>query len=214
MKIDAFLMSCPARASVREATLASFSRTDWPGPLVCVIDDQAIEHRVRAITATWRRLLERALASDADFLLLLEDDVEFNRHLHHNLQRWAPPQRLGGTRPFFGSLYNAQRPYLLRNAAQCFFVMDPSAFWGSQALLLSRVTVGYLLRFWDPEAAADVLTSRLAARIGPLYQHLPSLVQHTGAVSTWGGIQHAAPDFDPDFRATGPTAKSELELSW
>lgn len=216
MKIEAFLMSCPARAEVREATLASFSRTDWPGPPVCVIDDGAMENRVRAITANWRRLIARALESSADFFLMLEDDLELNRYLHHNLQCWRPPRRLGGRRPFFGSLYNPRHPYILSEVGHGFVVTDPNSFWGSQALLLSRATAGYLLRFWDDDGVGDILMSRLAARVGPIYQHSPSLVQHTGVTSTWGGIQHGAHDFDPDFRAAAPARGDArpLDASW
>jgi hypothetical protein len=41
----------------------------------------------------------------------------------------------------------------------------------------------------------------LAARLGPIYYHTPSLVQHLGRQSAWGGHFHYAPDFDPKFKA-------------
>jgi hypothetical protein len=213
--IDAFLMSCAARAAVRAATLASFARTDWARPLVEVIDDGRTGDRVHAINSTWRRLLERALESEADFFLLLEDDLEFNRHLLHNLSAWRPLREASGNGAFFGSLYNPQRSFRLRDAAQHFSVAEPYEFWGSQALVLSRGTVGYILRSWDPYRAADILVAQRAAQVSPLYQHVPSLVQHTGTVSTWGGIQHAAADYEPNFRVESqPLFALRAQVVW
>lgn len=201
LRIDAFLMSCPARAETRARTRESFAQTDWQGPLVEVIDDGAVADKVGAITATWRRLLERALEGGADFCLLTEDDLEFNPCLRHNLLAWQPLRSASANRPFFGSLYNPQRNYLFRNDAEHFQICEPDGFWGSQAVLLSRVLVRYLLSAWAPTVAADVLLARTAARVTALYQHIPSLAQHTGFQSTWGGIQHIAHDYDPRFRA-------------
>jgi SAM-dependent methyltransferase len=42
--------------------------------------------------------------------------------------------------------------------------------------------------------------SRLAARVCRIYYHLPSLVQHVGRQSVWGGHYHYTPDFDPEWR--------------
>ena len=43
--------------------------------------------------------------------------------------------------------------------------------------------------------------SRLAAKGGwAIYYYAPSLVQHVGRESTWGGGYHYAPDFDPRFK--------------
>lgn len=200
----ALLMSCPPRSVVRAATVASFARTDWQGGLEEVIDDETSGDRLRGITRTWRRLMQRALECDADFYLMMEDDLELNVHIEHNLRRWAPLRGKAGNQPFFGSLYNPQRPFIIRRDALNYFVADPNDFWGTQAIVVSRATVGYLLRFWDDGAVADIMMSRLAARVSAIYHHAPSLAQHTGNVSTWGGIQHTAADYDPLFRTTAP----------
>jgi hypothetical protein len=47
----------------------------------------------------------------------------------------------------------------------------------------------------------DIRMSRLAGRKCPLFYHTPSLVQHVGERSTWGGSFHWAQDFSPDWRA-------------
>jgi hypothetical protein len=192
VRIEAFMMSCPARAEVRARTRDSLLRSDWYGPLVEVIDDGVVADKVGAITATWGRMLGRALESGADFCLLLEDDVEFNPNLRHNLLAWQPLRLASANQPFFGSLYNPQRNYLFRDDAEHFQVCEPEGFWGSQAVLLSRVLVRYVLAAWEPTVAADVLLARTAARVTALYQHTPSLAQHTGFHSTWGGIQRRA----------------------
>jgi len=186
---------------VRAQTAAAFAATDWGAAFEEIIDDGACPDRVRSINRTWRRMLERAQAEGSEFCLLLEDDLDFNVHLRCNLSRWRPLARASADRPFFGSLYNPQRSYLLRQVAEHFIVAEPWGFWGTQGIVLSRATVGYVLREWDESQAADLMLARAAARVSPLYQHVPSLVQHTGHVSTWGGIQHAAADFDRHFCA-------------
>jgi hypothetical protein len=44
--------------------------------------------------------------------------------------------------------------------------------------------------------------ARLAGRLDrPLYYHVPSLVQHVGKKSVWGGFFHQAADYDPLWKA-------------
>ena len=44
----------------------------------------------------------------------------------------------------------------------------------------------------------DIKISRLAAQLDePIFYHVPSLVQHVGKRSTWGGKFHFAADYDP-----------------
>ena len=151
MKLAAFLMSCPERADVRAATLRSFASTDWSDNVEVLIDQRGgpqVQH-LQNIAATWRRLVELALGRDADFYLLLEDDLEFNLHLEHNLRCWAPLRLRHGKMPFFASLYNPARAYLWRNDAEHYFVADPYQVWGSQAVVVSRASADYFLRHWD-----------------------------------------------------------------
>jgi hypothetical protein len=202
MKLAVLLMSCPERAEVRASSLQSFRRSDFGVEPEVILDDRTAPEVVHGITATWQRMLRRALELDADYFLLLEDDLEFNPHLRHNLLAWSPLRASESRLAFFASLYNPLRAQLRRDDARRFFIADPRDVWGSQALVLSRGSVGYMLRFWhEAEGAADIKMARLAARVGPIYYHVPSLVQHTGKVSTWGGMSHHAPDFDPSFKA-------------
>jgi hypothetical protein len=140
--------------------------------------------------------------STADLALIVEDDLEFNRHLRHNLRRWAPLRGLNGAHPFYGSLYNPGRPARWRPPEENFFIADPRAVWGGQAVLVSRRMARYFLTHWDEEqGAADVRMPRLASRFAPVYFHVPSLVQHVGTASTWDGPFHQADDFDESWRS-------------
>lgn len=150
-----------------------------------------------------RSALEAARGMLADMFLFLEDDVLFNRHLQHNLETWAP---VSGCRPgdhFFGSLFN---PGVLRRRtkdAEHWFEAEPLSAFGSQSLVISRTTVQHLVSCWgvDQSANADLRLIRLASLVGPILFHQPSLIQHDGRVSLWGGPFIEARDFDPDWRA-------------
>jgi hypothetical protein len=82
-------------------------------------------------------------------------------------------------------------------------IVDPHTAFGSQALLLSKDAVEYVVRRWDAvPGLQDIKIFRLLARLGnPVFYHAPSLVQHIGANSTWGGGFHQASDFDPAWKA-------------
>jgi hypothetical protein len=144
--------------------------------------------------------LKKSLDYEADYILFLEDDLDFNCHIRHNLCRWDPLKR--GV-VALASLYNPRvreaSSDLQRNAR----IVDAESVFGSQAFLLSRETVQYIVRRWnDVPGLQDVKISRLAGRLGnPILYHAPSLVQHMGSRSTWGGGFHQAPDFDPVWKA-------------
>lgn len=198
-------MTCPERGAVCAETVASFRRTDWKGDLQIVEDDRSEPEHLRGIAATWGRMLARAAAAKVDVVLLMEDDLDFSVHLMHNLRCWAPLRASHGGGPFFGSLYNPGRAYTRRDDSQHFLVADPRDVWGSQAVLTTPAMAAYFLSHWDEETgAADLKMPRLAARVCPVYYHVPSLVQHVGHVSTWGGMSHQAVDFDRFFRADPP----------
>ena len=100
MDIRAFMLTCPARASTRAETLERLAATDWGEPPELVVDDTDAERPEERQERTARRLLEIAGRADPapDLVLFLEDDLDFNRHLRHNLLRWQP---LGDIAPVF-----------------------------------------------------------------------------------------------------------------
>jgi hypothetical protein len=144
--------------------------------------------------------LRASLKLETQFILFLEDDLAFNAHLFHNLTQWRP-LRSGSLG--MASLYNPTIHQMELSHAEHWFKADAGAVYGSQAFLFSTDTARFIAEHWhEVEGMQDIKMSRLAARGGwPIYYYSPSLVQHIGKMSTWGGGYHYAPDFDPHFKA-------------
>jgi hypothetical protein len=198
-KLEAVILTCPGRERLLAKTLKSLKATDWKAKPIIVVDQSEHPDRRERQIITCRRLLAEALQRPWDYLLFLEDDVVFNRHLRHNLIRW---KRLNGVH--LASLYRPQHVLGYQTEFNA-DVADPQTVYGSQAFLLSRKSVQYILDHYDEgEGMQDIRFSRLAARLGPIYYHAPSLVQHVGKVSMWTGNDsrfHQAIDFDEEWRA-------------
>jgi hypothetical protein len=195
------MISCGERAAIRRRTLASLTASDWCDDVVVEFDDGRLERREERQTLTALHLLERAIRDRPEFVLFLEDDLEFNRHLRHNLECWEP-LRSSSDGHFFGSLYDPNIRRLESAPERSFFVADPGAVYGSQAFVLSLATAAFVVGAWEAvEGMQDIRMSRLASRLGPIHYHLPSLVQHTGVESAWGGPYHRTAQFEPDWKA-------------
>ncbi|MCL4177400.1 MAG: hypothetical protein KJ072_06605 [Verrucomicrobia bacterium] len=201
LKVVPVMISCADREALRRRTLESFGRTDWASEAPWVQIDTELDEEDRRIRQTRNTLkaLRRGLESGGDYILFLEDDLVFNRHLWHNLMCWRPLRQgclaLGG-------LYN---PGLLESAcstADQAMLVKANRVFGSQALLLSRAATVQVVREWRRvRGMQDIRISRLAGKPGPVYYHSPSLVQHVGFRSLWGGPYHGAIDFDPVWKA-------------
>jgi hypothetical protein len=202
--LAAWMITCQERAETRKATLASLARSDWPDLPVHVLVDRE-DGSPRSPNGIDRQLLhalQQFLDDSADYLLLLEDDLSFNRHLRHNLEGWRPYRQREVT---LGGLYNPGLRELAFDVPGHAVAVAPESAYGAQALLLSRPTVQHVLSAWNTlKVLGDLRLIALAAQLGcPLYYHSPSLVQHRQVPSTWGGVEHEAADFDPDWRAGG-----------
>jgi hypothetical protein len=202
--IGARMISCPQRTDVLAATLKGWQAGDWGSDPEVEMDAGAGPDLVARIGQTWRRALARAVEAGDDYCLFMEDDIEPNRFLRHNLARWLPLRSAQPEGPFFGSLYSCQQPALTRRDQHHFMVAAPKAVWGSQAIIMSRGTARYVFEHWDEETARhhDLRMPRLAARAATIYFHVPSLVQHRLVPSTWGNAAHRAEDFDPLWKAS------------
>lgn len=85
------MVTCDERRAVRAETLARFECTDDRGsPPALQIDDGTARTRSARMRATWLKVLGSVAEASADFALVMEDDLDFNRHLRHNLTAWAP----------------------------------------------------------------------------------------------------------------------------
>lgn len=196
----AYILSCPERGELRNQTVKNLALTDWGDEPVIEIDQTTHERKQDRQEQTAFRLLQRASASDSSMILFLEDDLDFNCHLRHNLCNWYPLAKMRQSSHFFASLYNPNVRPLVRSPQHSFFVADPNTVYGSQAFLLSINTARYVSEHWaDVTGMQDIKMSRLAARVCPIYYHTPSLVQHIGKVSAWGGHYHSANDFDREW---------------
>ncbi|HWX20675.1 MAG TPA: glycosyltransferase family 9 protein [Candidatus Binatia bacterium] len=194
------MISCAEREELRKQTLQNLAETDWGAEPVYVELDhhQGDDHELRQTRCAFRAL-QAGLEGDPDYILFLEDDLDFNRHLRYNLQSWKP---LNTRQITLAGLYNPQLRELacdVRNQAR---LIDPKSIFGSQAFLLSRETAKHVIRHWKQvPGKQDIKISRLAGRLGgPVLYHAPSLVEHTGRDSVWGGRFHRAIDFDRSWR--------------
>ena len=167
---------------------------------------------------------------EADVIVFCEDDVIFNRHLRHNLEHWKPllkvvePEYEGfclgfgpliqnehilphaGQAPeyFFGSLYDPTIRELAAFPEDHYFIADPEAVYGSQCYVMNRKMAEYFVEhWWEVPGMQDIKMSRLAARVTPIYYHMPSLVQHVGINSTWTDDNrfHDTKMYDGEFRS-------------
>jgi ADP-heptose:LPS heptosyltransferase len=192
------MISCEARSRLRNRTLSSIARNCPAVPLHVQLDDGRGEDPRERQTRTSYLALERALKkTDADYILFIEDDLQLNRSFYENLVSWPALQfkRFG-----LGSLYNPGVQPLACDVKNRLIVADPESIYGSQAFVISRSATKYILKHWDEvPGMQDIRISRLAARIGPVLYHVPSLVEHVGKKSTWGGGSHYAIDFDRDW---------------
>jgi hypothetical protein len=194
------MISCAKRARIRQKTLQSLLSAGWVGPVAVQLEEHYLGSQAKNMTRDTLAGLQRARAKDPDFVLMLEDDLEFNQHFYHNLVAWP---LLAQGQVTLAGLYNPGHRITSYDVPSNAVVVPPDCIFGSQAFLLSRQCLGYVLEHWDDvEGPPDVKLPRLAGRLGkPIYYHCPSLVQHIGHRSTWGGNFHEAPDYDHEWRA-------------
>jgi len=199
LKLEAVMISCAERSESRQQTLANLAKTDWDGvPLHVQVHESKAEEDWQAVCAYLA--LKKALEGRADYILFLEDDLDFNRHIRRNLERWAPVQAKQVT---LASLYNPrvrESACDLRNNAR---IVEPGHVFGSKAFLISQETVRHIVRHWTRvEGGQDIKIARLAGRLRrPIFYHAPSLVQHIKTGEAPEPRFQQAMDFDPDWAA-------------
>jgi hypothetical protein len=201
VSVAACMISCRERDPVRRQTLAHLARTDWADrPVHVQMDARWTDDRMENITHTAWQAFHAVLQSPADYVLYLEDDLEFNRHLHHNLLSW---ERVRARQLTLATLYNAGFAEIGWEIPPRAFAFDARHLMGAQAVLLARSTVEFLLQHWfEGPMPIDLKMGALAARLNrPVFCHTPSLVQHVGRRSIWGGGYHRAWDFDQEWKA-------------
>src|SRR5688572_1172209 len=99
MHIAVWMLSCPEREAVRAGTLGRWAGTDWGAGVAprVFIDPGAPDgfawgdaRRFARMSAAYAGMLAAAAEADAraDWLLLLEDDLDFHPRLRAALAAW------------------------------------------------------------------------------------------------------------------------------
>ncbi len=194
------------KETVLKVTLEDFSKTGFPMEPVCVFEGNIYgDDKGRNIDSNCLSLLKRFLKIGGDYLFYLEDDIIFNENLYHNIINWTP---LKYNFLFLGSLYNCVNiPYFGHHLAyrrdNDYVMVDTCTVWGSQALVIRREAVEYLVENWSSGESAfpDIKIPRLIQRLYSVsFYHIPSLVQHQPTSSLFGLGNHQAFDFDKGFK--------------
>lgn len=209
--IKIYMISCRQRSQVRLDTLHELvAETDYPStnstPRVYIDPNESEPDKRITQHQNYLRMLFDSLGDAYDYALFLEDDLHFNRHLWHNLQNWTPLIQgflLGGSlyNPGICGYENAGRS--VHNNSH-YFLTDSLSCWGSQAFILSRKAVEFIVSRWNSEQGMqDIKVSRILNLCShTMIYHLPCLVQHRQVSCTWGnGTIHQSSSFDREFKS-------------
>ena len=205
-----YMLTCRPRYPSAGETLNRWKQTDWGAKPVVHVDaepERAGEEwgrgaRARRLTDAFAGMLRTVLADGGEpdeWLLFLEDDLEFHPRIGSLVRSWAALDDAGCV---LASLFNPSLRAVPGAATlPRAFVTVPETFLGAQALLLRRRVLPLVLEKWD---SVPGLQSQRLARIlgdsGRIWVHKPSLVQHVAVDSSWGARVQRALDFDPTFQ--------------
>lgn len=202
MTIATAMVSCPGhRDKIREETIARLAETDWNDePRVFATCRDDYYHGIHDAHLALQWFLTE---TNSDFLLFIEDDIIFNRHLRWNIEHWSPI--LDGTL-VLGSLYNPQHHNVdgILDSKHPDYYLKSGICWGCQAYLLSRDAVSTVLSLWNTNPFPWVdyrITEAISSRGHLFHYHKPSLVEHRESESLVGNKSHRSIDFDPTWKS-------------
>ncbi|MGO8932025.1 MAG: glycosyltransferase family 9 protein [Limisphaerales bacterium] len=201
VRVFACMLSCRERESARRETLTNLASTDWADrPVHIQMDEEHFSRKEDDQAYTAWRGLQAGLQTDADYVLFLVDDLEFNHCFFSNLRAWPPLRRRQIT---VASLLNPGFLELARIPSSSAMVADPRALFAAKALLISRRAVRFFLEHWsEGPAGVDLKLGALSARLDcPVLCHRPSLVRPAWRRSIVGGRSYPARDFKRDWQA-------------
>ena len=195
VKLFACILSFPESTTALRQTLDNLTGTDWADRSVQVlIDEQRFARAEERLVHTAWRALQMGLRSAADYLLLLQDGLEFNMHFFHNLCAWS---LLTQQQLTLASLFNPGLRELARGPAGCDIVIDPRTLASADALLISRRAAGLFLDHWSERSeTAGLRMGLLSTRLqDPVFCHSPSLVRRAAPRATLLEDSFQARDF-------------------
>ena len=178
------IITCQSRKDSLKATLKSFKTSDLKTkPKVFSL---TMEDKIKAQLENTKQALDWANSQECDYVLFCEDDIEINKHIVFNLENWKPV-KYGYA--LISTLYdNLQHlPGMTRDNIR---QLVPSNFGESQAILIKKSFLPLILSNWETHHPKQLHGFRIYHTLflvdQNLYMHTPSLVQHTGQISSWG----------------------------
>jgi len=199
--ISAVMISCRERDHIREETLTNLKSTDWEWDVNIIIDKDYVETSVtdkkeRQALASYHAL-KQALSKPDPWIVFMEDDLIFNKHIAYNIKNWYP---IECNVLNLGSLYTPSNNRCSVEDGKYWYKADYLRLYGSQFYIMSRLATSWAVDHWHSEIGMqDIKITRLS-RGKEIYYHSPSLVQHRPVSSVWGGVSHQASDFDEDWK--------------
>lgn len=198
--ISAVMISCQNREKIREQTLDNLLSTDWKWDIQIILDKDYImpakyeeTHKTQRQTIAAYYALVKALENNSTWIVFMEDDLIFNKHIAYNIENWEP---IKNNFLNLGSLYTPNNNRCSVGDGNYWYKADCLKLYGSQFYIMSRLAAQWAIDHWDSEIGMqDIKITRLS-RGKPIYYYSPSLVQHRDIPSEWGGISHRAGDFD------------------
>lgn len=202
--ISAVMISCESRNSIREKTLNNLSVTDWPWNIEVILDKDCIDPKKFDNTSKTERqtiaayhALKKAMKKPDPWIVFMEDDLIFNKHISYNIINWEPIQKEWLN---LGSLYTPNNNRCSIGEGNNWYKADCLKLYGSQFFILSRLATQWAIDNWETEIGMqDIKITRLS-RGKDIYYYSPSLVQHMPVDSVWGGVSHQAHNFDLDWK--------------
>lgn len=198
VRIKAYMITCPKRSNVLDKTLENLRATDWGEEPVIIMDHENGNQQINSL-----RLLRTAYAHQDffDYVLFLEDDLDFNINIRHNLQNWP---RLQNQSFMFGTLYGDRtsehvQPVTIYDGDYSY---NMSGHYCSQALLIHKKVIKYLIDNWSKAIGwQDIRFQKLLSQLFNLsWGSIVNLIQHQEVKSTWGGGAHSTPYFDKNYK--------------
>lgn len=202
LSMEAVMISFEESKRCRRQSLQNLDATDWARGVVHVqIEKSRDNHNCEQRLADCAYLaLKESLRRNADYILLLEDAVEFNLHIRHNLEQWSFLK--SGLIAVAGLCNPGVRELAcdIQNNAR---IVDSDRHFESAAFLFSREAVVHLVTHWKEVNGTwhnkiAYLASEFKKRI--LF-HVPSLVQRIVREPAQGRVLKPAVDFDFNWKA-------------
>lgn len=198
------ILTSPARRDLVVQTVGNLAASDLESSPHLHVDLSTEGPSRTRIAMAYGEMLEVAASSTSDFVLLLEDQIQANRFLRHNLSHWRPVA--DGTLSL-GSLVApdvAHLPgYLPKSGDEHSFLAEGRTVLGAHSLILSHRFVSYAAAHWkDSGSTQSRRLLRLASEFGTMAYHAPSLVYNPAIDGPPEGHSHgSAADFDLEWRA-------------